>query len=312
MFKTLLAASSPAGAASRLTVLIFHRVLVDPDGLFPDEMHARRFDLVCGWLASWFNVIPLDQAIPQLRADTLPARSACITFDDGYADNHDVALPILKQHGLPATFFIATDFVDGGRMWNDTVIECIRRSRMQQLDLGRYGLFPVAALEEKRRAIDGVIRQIKYLPSAERREATDQIVQSTGVQPPDDLMMTSAQVKAMRHAGMQIGAHTRSHPILARLDDGQARAEIKGSKDFLESLLGERVGLFAYPNGRQVEDYSAASVNLVRELGFDAAVSTTWGAARSGADLFQIPRFTPWDKGQFRFGARLLRNLWQS
>ena len=116
----------------------------------------------------------------------------------------------------------------------------------------------------------------------------------------------------MRHAGMQIGAHTRSHPILARLDDGQARVEIKGSKDFLENLLGERVGLFAYPNGRQTEDYSDDTVNLVRELGFDAAVSTNWGAARSATDLFQIPRFTPWDQSRIRFGARLLRNLWQS
>ncbi len=312
MFKTLLAASSPGGTHARLTVLIFHRVLAQPDGLFPDEMHARQFNLICGWLATWFRVIPLDQAIAQLRAGTLPARAACITFDDGYADNHDVALPILKQHGLAATFFIATDFVDGGRMWNDTVIECIRWFGMPQLDLGRYGTFPVAALEDKRRAITEVIRQIKYLPPAERREATDLIVQSTGVRPSDDLMLTSAQAKAMRHAGMQIGAHTRSHPILARLDDGQARVEIKGSKDFLENLLGERVGLFAYPNGRQTEDYSAATVNLVRELGFDSAVSTNWGAARSATDLFQIPRFTPWDQSRIRFGARLLRNLWQS
>jgi hypothetical protein len=73
--------------------------------------------------------------------------------------------------------------------------------------------------------------------------------------------------------------------------------------------LGERVGLFAYPNGKPGEDYSPATVEVVRSLGFDAAVSTQWGASRLGDDLLQIKRFTPWDKTRGRFGVRLLRNL---
>jgi hypothetical protein len=80
----------------------------------------------------------------------------------------------------------------------------------------------------------------------------------------------------------------------------------------LEQLLGERVGLFAYPNGKPGTDYSPESVQIVRELGFDAAVSTTWGAARSGTDPFQIPRFTPWDRSKLRFGARFAGNLWNT
>jgi peptidoglycan/xylan/chitin deacetylase (PgdA/CDA1 family) len=100
-----------------------------------------------------------------------------------------------------------------------------------------------------------------------------------------------------------------SHPILARLSDAQAREEIGQSKQFLEQLLGERVGLFAYPNGKPGEDYSPASVEVVRSLGFDAAVSTQWGTSATGDDLFQIRRFTPWDQSYLRFGTRLLNNL---
>ena len=92
--------------------------------------------------------------------------------------------------------------------------------------------------------------------------------------------MTSAQVKAMRHSNMQIGAHTMSRPIFARLSDVEARAEIKGSKDCLECLLGERISLFAYPNGRPGEDYGMKTVELVRELGFDAAVSPSGGGGQ--------------------------------
>ena len=75
-----------------------------------------------------------------MAGEPVPPKSILITFDDGYADNHDIALPILKRHGLTATFFIATGFLDGGRMWNDTVIEAVRRTKRTTLDL--RGLFP--------------------------------------------------------------------------------------------------------------------------------------------------------------------------
>ena len=311
LFKSLLHWMSPAGTRARLSILIFHRVLPKPDPLFPDEMHARRFDEVCGWLKSWFNVLPLDQAVARLKSGTLPARAACITFDDGYADNHHVALPILQRHGLSATFFIATGFLNGGRMWNDTIIETIRASTTPLLDFSSlgFGQYPVSTIDEKKATIAALINQIKYRPVAERISITEQLAHLAQVQPPHDLMMTSHEVKAMRHAGMQIGAHTVSHPILARLTEEQARKEIGDSKIFLEQLLGERVGLFAYPNGKSGEDYIPQSVEVVRCLGFDAAVSTEWGASRTGDDLLQIRRFTPWDQTRLKFGSRLLANL---
>ena len=311
MLKQLFAWASPTGPKARLSVLIFHRVLPAPDPLFPDEMHARRFDELCGWLTDWFNVLPLDQAVQRLQAGTLPERAACITFDDGYADNHHVAMPILQRHGLPATFFIATGFLDGGRMWNDTIIETVRACPAQVLDVSALGLGSHAlnTVTARQAAIAALIGHIKYRPVAERITLTEEIARLANVQLPQNLMMTSAEVKAMRQAGMQIGAHTVSHPILAKLTDAQAMAEIGDSKRFLEKLLGERISLFAYPNGKPGEDYSPQSVEVVRSLGFDAAVSTQWGASRMGDDPLQIKRFTPWDNTRLRFGIRLLRNL---
>ena len=303
---------SPSGASARLSVLIFHRVLPVQDPLFPDEMHARRFDELCGWLAQWFNVLPLDSAVAKLKTGSLPARAASITFDDGYADNFHVAMPILRHHGLKATFFIATGFLDGGRMWNDTVIESIRAcSHAAMLDLSSLGLgsHPLGSIHERQAAIATLLGQIKYRSIKERIAITGQIASQAQVHLPHNLMMTSQEVKAMRLAGMQIGAHTITHPILARLGAEEALAEIQGSKSFLERLLGERVGLFAYPNGKPGEDYSPQSVDVVRSLDFDAAVSTAWGTTGATDDPFQIRRFTPWDKTRLRFGARLLLNL---
>ncbi|KQW43214.1 MULTISPECIES: polysaccharide deacetylase family protein [unclassified Roseateles] len=316
--KPLFSLLSPAGARARLTVLIFHRVLRVPDPLFPDEVDAARFDELLGWAKSWFNVLPLDRAIRQLHEGALPARAAALSFDDGYADNHDVALPLLRKHGLPCSFFVATGFLDGGRMWNDTLIESVRRSSKSVLDLrglkdghgedlGQHALGDDA---HRRTALGHLIQRVKYLAPEPRVACVDAIAQRAEASPPDDLMMNSEQVRNLRRAGMQIGAHTVSHPILAKLPVNQAADEIARSRDALQALLGEHVGLFAYPNGKPGTDYLPdVHPGIVRELGFDAAVSTRWAAARRGEDVFQIPRFTPWDRGRLKFGLRLARNF---
>jgi peptidoglycan/xylan/chitin deacetylase (PgdA/CDA1 family) len=310
MWKQLFGCVSPQGARSRLSVLVFHRVLPEPDPLFPGEMHTSRFNAVCGWLQSWFNVLPLDEAVIRMANGSLPARSACITFDDGYADNYQVALPILQRHGLTATFFIATGFLDGGCMWNDAVIESVRRSKQVVLDLSdlNLGQHPIGAWNEKQAAIGSLLSQIKYRSVNERQRLATCIGARAQVRPPLDLMLTSVEVRGMQQSGMQIGAHTVSHPILARLASEEAWQEIQVSKMTLEEILNQPVRLMAYPNGKPGEDFTLHHVEMVRSLGFDAAVSTQWGTSGIGDDLFQIRRFTPWDRTKMGFAARLLAN----
>jgi peptidoglycan/xylan/chitin deacetylase (PgdA/CDA1 family) len=311
MFAPLFSVLSPTGARARLSIMIFHRVLATRDPLFPDEPDAERFDQLLGWIQSWFNVLPLDEGAKRLRTGSLPARAAALTFDDGYADNFDIALPILRAHGLSATFFIATGYIDGGRMWNDTIIESVRRTKLSRWDLSAQGLsaFELTTDGERRRAIDKIIGAVKHLPPEERSAVTAQIADEANVPLPNDLMMTSDNLVDMRRAGMQIGAHTVTHPILARLEDRKAEQEISGSKAFLEGLLGERIGLFAYPNGKPAEDWRPEHAAMVRRLGFEAAVSTAPGTATRNSDPMQLPRFTPWDRTRARFGLRLAANL---
>ncbi len=315
LLRTAFQMLSPAGGGARLSTLIFHRVHATTDPMAPGEPDARRFDEVCGWIARWFQVLPLDEAVDRLGSGRLPARAACITFDDGYADNHDVALPILRRHRLPATFFIATGYLSGGRMFNDSIVELVRRCPLSALPLAGLGLelpdsLPLADDAARRAAAGAVIDRLKYRAPAERLELARALQAQAQVPAlPEDLMMQPEQVRALHRAGMQIGAHTVTHPILARLDDAAARDEIARGKAALEGMVGAPVTLFAYPNGRPQTDYCGRDVALVRELGFTAAVSTAWGRAEAGTDRFQLPRFTPWDVARWRFGARLLANL---
>lgn len=297
-----------------LSILIYHRVLPVPDPLFPHEVTALDFDTQMRALVATFQVLPLAEAVEQLRNRSLPTGAACVTFDDGYRDNLEVALPILRKHGVPATVFIATDFLDGGRMWNDTVIEAVRRARGTVLDLQHLGLgdWPMIAIEDRRTAIAALLPQIKYRQFESRMRLADEIANVAGVELPDDLMLTSDQVRLLHREGIEVGAHTRSHPILATMGDDQAREQIASSKHYLEELLDAPVRLFAYPNGKPGQDYRREHVRMVREAGFMAAVSTATGVATGGADTHQLPRFTPWDKQPWRFTTRLALNLWHT
>lgn len=302
---------SPAGADAKLTVLIFHRVLPVPDPLFPGEPDAAWFETQVRWISDWFNVLPLAEAIVRLRERSLPARAAAITFDDGYADNCTVALPILLNASLSATFFIATGYLDGGQMWNDKVIDVVRRSRGPRLNLAqlKLGDYAVATLEDRRKSLEQLLNTLKYMEPAERERLADELSVATDIEPSRELMLTSDQVCTLAESGMTIGAHTVSHPILARVADSAARSEMIQSRQRLESISGRKVELFAYPNGKPGTDYTATHVQLAREVGFSAAVSTGWGTATRDSDIFQLPRFTPWDRTAMRYSLRLARNM---
>ncbi len=314
IIKALANVLSPGGQGSRLSILIFHRVLAHRDPVMDWDPCAVDFDRIIGWLKEYFNVLPLDQAISRLAEHSLPPRAAAITFDDGYADNCAVAMPILQRHGLTATFFVATGYLDGGRMWNDTLIEAVRHCSKERLDLSEKGLgvHGLSSADAVRQAILSLLKKVKYRDPQERIKTVDYVAAVSGARLPPDLMMTSEQVKIMRRAGMSIGAHTVTHPILSRLAPEEVRSEVAESKWFLESLLQERIALFAYPNGQPDVDYRASDAEIVRNLGFDAAVTTAIGVADGQSDLMQLPRFTPWDRTRFRFGARLVKNLWEN
>jgi len=303
--------ASPPGEQGRLSVLIYHRVLAEPDPLRPGDVTAAAFRWQMRALAGAFRVLPLGEAVRRLKRGRLPARAAAVTFDDGYADNHDRALPILRELGLPATFFVTTGTL-GGCMWNDAVVEAVRAMPGAWVDGRPAGLewLPAGDRQQRRAALMTLLDALRRVGSERRDEAVAGLLAAAGIPAPAGLMMDSGRIRALHAAGMEVGAHTVTHPILARTPRAQARAEIGASRETLEAMLGARVPLFAYPNGRPGQDYTEAHVAMVRGLGFGGAVSTAPGAnVATATDPFQIRRFTPWDRTPERFVGRL---LWQS
>ncbi len=304
VYKGLARIVSPGGERGKLQIFIFHRVLDKKDPLMPSEPDRAEFEHIIKAVSCVFNMLRLDDAVERLKAGTLPTRAACITFDDGYLDNLENAWPILKKYNVPMTIFVATDFMQGKMMWNDIITESVRRlSKLLELPGLGHKVIDFSLAESRLSKLQSLISEVKYLPSLERDSIVEKIANQAGYQP-ESLMMNETQIKNLDAQGVLIGAHTQSHPILTSLTDQEAQREIEQSKLQLEALLEKSVDYFAYPNGRVDADYNKRHATVVADLGFKAAVSTNLEIANGGCSLFELPRFTPWDKNINKFVLR--------
>lgn len=311
--KAALSIASPEGRRARLSVFIYHRVLAEPDKLLNANPSAKEFDWQMSLIAKYFHVLPTTEAVKHLKKGTLPARAACITFDDGFADNLHVAMPILKKHQLPATVFVSTGYLNGGIMFNDLIAETLKNTVKKIVDLSTLGLGDRTLTNNasRRQAYFDIIGKIRYQPVQERLAFASAFAEQNNIVAPTNLMLDESGVQKLHQAGITIGAHTVNHPILAQCSDDNVTNEIIRSKKTLETVTSAPVDLFAYPNGRPEIDYGQREIEAIKHAGFTAAFSTINGAAKSTQQnnlLYQIPRFTPWDKTSTRFLARSLRN----
>jgi peptidoglycan/xylan/chitin deacetylase (PgdA/CDA1 family) len=248
-------------------------------------------------ISRWFRVMPLADAVRRLAERSLPPRAACITFDEGYADAAEVALPILQRHRTPATFFVASGYLDGGCTWNDAVIEVVRDAPGTRLNLGRagFGVLDVGCAVRRRAVIDMLVTTLKHLSPEERIARVKRM--APRFRP---TMLSSDQLIALQRAGMEIGAHAHSNPFLTSISNAQA-AE---GRTRLQEIIQAPVRVFSYAAGMPAEVFEARHVAMLRSQGFIAAVTSARGAVRAGSDPFYLPRFAPREHG-----VRLLLGL---
>ena len=299
-------------ATGKLLVLTYHRVLETYDPII-NEIDAVQFTQQMETLAGYFNVVSLAEGVERLQSGTLAPGSVCITFDDGYRDNFDVALPILDALNLPATFFVATGYLGNGMMWNDVVIESMRSTSLQQLDLSEFelGVQAIGTENEKIQLVDKLLGCWKYKSVGERDRLVKCLQELAEVKLDQRIMMTREEVCALSAAGMEIGGHTINHPILAVTELSEAKQQISACKQELETLVNKQVRFFAYPNGRSGKDYLNEHANAVKEAGYLAALTTNDGYINHDANMYELPRVSVNHTNKFKFGASLARGYVQ-
>lgn len=305
-------AIAPRGKGDgRLCVINYHRILETAQPFLESEPDLATFRWHMRLLAESFNVMPLHDALLALADQRMPPRAVSITFDDGYRSVHDLALPVLKEFGLPATVFVTSGYIGENNMWNDRIIEAVQSLPTAELDLAQFGLgtYSLQDLDARKATVGELTEASKYLPPRVRLDLVEMLELLVGDGLAHGLMLTREMVASLAQQGIEIGGHTVSHPILTRLDDETCRYEIAGGKQQLEAITGKPVRLFAYPNGKVGMDFNERHAQMAKEAGFSAAFTTATGAVTSKQDRFQLPRARPWDATPFLFGVRLLRWL---
>lgn len=241
------------------------------------------------------DIVPLD-AVPG-RLARREGGFVALTFDDGYRDNRDHALPVLERYGAPWTLFVTTGFASGeGGLWWLELEEAVRRLDRLVLD-GPAGRVSLAAGtdEEKSAAFAEAYRTLRAGPEAVLRATVAEWCREAGIDGPAltrDLCLDWHELAALaRRPGVTIGAHTLTHPMLAKHDEATARREIAESQAIIAGRLGREVAHLAYPVG----DRSSAGprdFRLAAEAGFATAVTTRPGHlfAAHAAHLTALPR----------------------
>jgi peptidoglycan/xylan/chitin deacetylase (PgdA/CDA1 family) len=271
---------SGAGALTRAVrrggpvVLCYHRV-GDPTGSPYDraawDATPEEFDEQLAFLAENFEVVGPDAELRRGRV--------LITFDDGYRDNHDVAWPLLRRHGLTATFFVTTGFIDDGRpAWWDQIAWSVR---------SRGGT------DEEIRA---QLERYKQLPGDETAAFLAELATAPM---PQDVWMTWDHVRALRDGGMTIGGHSVTHPVLSRLTPREQQAEIEHCGERLRQELGQPMRWFSYPVGLR-DAFDEHTRAALRAAGVERAFSL-YGAGRG--DDYDVHRCSVARVGRERFRA---------
>jgi peptidoglycan/xylan/chitin deacetylase (PgdA/CDA1 family) len=282
-------------------VLTYHRIahsareVLDPGvwSASPDD-----FDAQVRLLAQHFDVVRLEELGKRVRGRD---RCLAITFDDGYRDNWEHALPILRAHAVPATFFLTTGFLDGtAAAWWDEIawmVACSRRPALPP-DPWLHAEVPLDP-PARQRAAETVIERYKALSADLRETFLDHLADVTGSgrRPARDGVadwMTWEHARELAAAGMTIGAHTVTHPILAGLPCARQREEIEGSLQRVETETGRRPSLFSYPVGLE-ESADAETRRLLAEAGIRMAFLNYGGRLRSPSpDPLRMPRVNVW------------------
>jgi peptidoglycan/xylan/chitin deacetylase (PgdA/CDA1 family) len=279
-------------------VLMYHAVTPNaldvPDWCFLEE---RRFREQMQYLKDHCQVVRLREVPTVLEAASARPLVA-LTFDDGFHDNYRVAFPILRELGLPATIFLATDFVGSDDTpWFCRINGALARTQLQELEWEghRYDLSSRRARVAANALLQSRMKGHRHRDLLERTASLVSALgdhPSRGIPPGSEYrMLAPEEIREMARTGLvDFGAHTRSHAILSGLTQSERREEILGSLAAVERFTGAPCELFAYPNGRP-SDYGPCDVAALGASGIAVAVTTVAGPNNHAVPALEMRRY---------------------
>lgn len=317
-------------------ILLYHRITDDDNDPWGMNVSPARFAEHMETLAAEVEALALSDAVRSLTSRRALERFVSVTFDDGYADNLTVAKPILTRLGIPSTMFVPTTYVDSGEeFWWDKLQRLVLEpstlppevvlhiSGMEhRWQLGAFERYDQSTANEHRAwrvwvhppterhqlylALHRLLLPLSY---AEQHEVLDALAAQRATDVPEVVrhrVLSADEVREfVEPEQFDVGAHSKTHPVLSKLSVGDQRLEVRGSRKRLEDIIGGPVTTFAYPYGA-TDTYTTATKQVVRDARFECACANRPGWVGIGIDTFELPRFQvkDWEARDFRRNLR--------
>src|SRR5271166_674669 len=274
-----LARSMSAGMAR---ILLYHNFSGS------SEAHTNEVSVIAArtqleYLRRHFHIVPLSRLIEQLRSGVpLQSHTVALTIDDGRRNCYEFFFPLLKEFGMPATFFVVSSFIRReGWVWADKVLWLSEQPhRLSELASDR---------------IEDCFEILNHMRPELRDARIESIAREMGVSIPKEPPLKYApcswgELREMVDSGLvEIGSHSVTHSTLASLTDQESWQELTMSRAQIEEGLGKEVRCFCFPNGKQ-SDYRPSHLRQVKEAGYIGAVVARFGMAGKGTSPYELPR----------------------
>ena len=282
-------------------ILRYHSVTDDPskcaDLINPGlSEQTDIFDLQRGHIAKKYTCVSLDDIGIFVKKGKFPKGTIAVTFDDGFYDNFEFALPVLKRYSIPATIYMTTRCLDDRELfWPSRTMYLFSNTTQSVFEDGAFlkrtiHLKSAGQRNEARLLVNQIC---ECLSGAERSRWLDSLekeLQTTHSENKRAIMMRSYQVRELLNYGIIVGSHTMTHPNLCKMSDRDAWKELQTSKQELEELTGIEIKHFSYPNPFSQPHYDERVIGLVKKAGYETAVTSLWGRCTTSVNAFAIPR----------------------
>jgi peptidoglycan/xylan/chitin deacetylase (PgdA/CDA1 family) len=288
-----------------VTILCYHRVLPVADlATFPfdtDVISAtpEDFDWQMRFLRRHMSPIGIAEFLDALSGgQALPVRSVVVTFDDGYDDCYNHALPILEKYRIPATAFVTTGYIDSqDTYWFDRLAYSVLHTRAKRLELPELNwvLDVPVAQQERRDLYHRIVGRLKTVTNQQRLASLQKVWEQAGVTLTREIArysqpMSAAQLAHAAQRGLAIHSHTVTHPILSQIDASELDFELRESRATIAAITGGAPDALAYPNGTW-SDFGVREIEAARRHGYRAGITYEVGVQRrADIDIFRLLR----------------------
>lgn len=270
------------GSPNLLRVLTYHRICEpgkDP-GAYPRIMVTpAAFEQQMRHLAAQYRVISMPEVLQHYQQHRpLPARALLVTIDDAYCDFAEIAWPIMRRYGVPATLFVPTAFPDQPErvFWWDWLYRALALTERREPVDTAVGALALTTPSLREQAFSRLRDYFKTLPHQQAMSAVEQVCEQLKVARPDHAVLGWRMLRQLAAEGVTLGAHTQHHPLMNRISPTEMYAEAVGSRQDLQREIGEALPIFAYPSG----GFNDEVVAVLAKADFSLAFTTGSGINR--------------------------------